>query len=160
MKEIRGMKIIGKKLTPKEIVARVRIAGERLNLTPKEIAARVERIRVERCNPNTYAHWEIADIPSPITAKNTRKSNRPVGDCRHFFRYYREEYTPEQKKMLKKYKIALAKHLGTSRKKCPECNAKGHVQIWPMPFEERRLLCSQCGWTDGRTAEVLYSELE
>ena len=128
MKEIRGMKIIGEKLTP------------------KEIAARVERTRVEKCNPNT--------------AKNTRKSNRPVGDCRHFFRYYREEYTPEQKRILKKYKIAVAKHIGTSRKKCPKCNAKGHVQIWPMPFEERRLLCSQCGWTDGRTAEVLYSELE
>lgn len=154
MKEIRGMKIIGEKLTP------------------KEIAARVKRITVLYPNTNRYAHWEIADIPSPITAKNTRKSNRPVGDCRHqkrakeemdrmvrkwglndprhFFLHYREEYTPEQKRILKKYKIAVAKHIGTSRKKCPKCGAKGHVQIWPIPFGKRRLLCSQCGWTDGR----------
>lgn len=126
MKEIRGMKIVGEKLTP------------------KEIAARVKRIRVENRNPNTFCHKRAKEEMDRMVRE------WGLGDCRHFFLHYREEYTPEQKKMLKKYKIAVAKHIGTSRKKCPECGVKGHVQIWPIPFGKRRLLCSQCGWTDGR----------
>lgn len=117
MKEIRGMKIVGEKLTPKEIAARVKRTK------------RSDIRRVGNCNP-MVRKWGLKDP-------------------RHFFLHYREEYTPEQKRILKKYKIAVAKYLGTSRKKCPECGAKGHVQIWPIPFGKRRLLCSQCGWTDG-----------
>ena len=48
------------------------------------------------------------------------------------------------KKLRKKFKTPIVKCLGTSRKKCPECDGK--VKIWQNCFH-KELLCIRCGWT-------------
>jgi hypothetical protein len=152
MKETRGMKIVGEKLSSEEIRTRLRAAirsqlsiGKKHRLAKKPVKGLLEaQVDFEALRAETrHAYDRLREIEHPSR----------IGACDH-----RDFYTPEQKRMVKKYKMAVAKHIGTSRKKCPECNTKGKVQIWPMPFGKRRLLCSKCGWTDGRTAVDGMSE--
>jgi ribosomal protein S27AE len=143
MKEIRGMKIVGEKLSPEEIRTRLRAAirgqlliGTKHRFAKKSLKGQLEAfVELEALKAETgHARNRLMEIEHPAK----------IGFCD-----LRDFYTPEQKRMVKRYKMAAAKHIGTSRKKCPKCDVKGQVQIWPMPFGKRRLLCSRCGWTDG-----------
>ena len=53
----------------------------------------------------------------------------------------------EIKKARKKFKIPIAKCLGTSRNKCPKKRCGNKLKIWVSGLGVRELLCPRCGWT-------------
>jgi len=145
MKETRGMKIVGEKLTPEEIGTRLRASiKSRFSVKRKTPLTKPERAKLNALVKMIATKAEEGHARNRLRElKSKRSADVKCCDLRDF-------YDPDDKTFVKKNKIGAAKCLGTSRKKCPEC-ADGRVKIWPMPFGKRRLLCSTCGWTDGRT---------
>jgi len=145
MKETRGMKIVGEKLTPEEIRTRLRASiKSRFSVKRKRPLAKPERARLNALvEAMALRAEEGRALNRLVSLEPKRSADVKCCDPRDF-------YDPDDKTFVKKNKIGAAKCLGTSRKKCPKC-VDGRVKIWPMPFGKRRLLCSKCGWTDGRT---------
>ena len=146
--KIRGMEVVGDKLTKKEIDkillnlwhlknpkrpgVRITKAGVAILKTLRQSNDEMQARRAKQKSPQ--ADWTEDDVIRTITG---RMMSYPMPG------------RDGLKKLRKKFKTQPTKCLGTSRKKCPNPKCKnGKVKIWLGDYgKKKELLCIRCGWT-------------